>query len=336
MKSLFHGEINEFIDWYDTDGNIINASDGGIIYVDGKYHWYGMALRALPVNGGPYGGQMTDIGVVMYQSEDLLNWEYEGVILAVSDDPSSELYGPMRFERPKIIFNEKTKQFVLWCHYVKYPGDHGDGHGDSDMGLATCDTVNGKYKWLGFTKPIDEKGWVRDMTVYKDFDGSAYLIYDRHTADPLLGDKTGGLQGDRCLHVVKLSDDYLSFTSTYRRIDVAGWREAPVVAYKNGYYYIITSGLTGWETNQAKAFRTKHLLDRWEDIGDPCVDDITHTTFNTQGSNSFKIEGTDIQIIMLERHNTSNFQRCSYVWLPIEFNSDNTISLRYTSKSSLI
>lgn len=336
MKSLFHGEINEFIDWYDTDGNIINASDGGIIYVDGKYHWYGMALRPLPVNGGPYGGQMTDIGVAMYQSEDLLNWEYEGVILAVSDDPSSELYGPMRFERPKIIFNEKTKQFVLWCHYVKYPGNHGDGHGDSDMGLAVCNTVNGKYNWLGFTKPIDEKGWVRDMTVYKDFDGSAYLIYDRHTADPLLGDKTGGLQGDRCLHVVKLSDDYLSFTSTYRRIDVAAWREAPVVAYNNGYYYIITSGLTGWETNQAKAFRAKHLLDRWEDIGDPCVDDITHTTFNTQGSNSFKIEGTDIQIIMLERHNTSNFQRCSYVWLPIEFNSDNTISLRYTSKSSLI
>ena len=39
MKSFYHGEINEFVDWYDTDGNIINASDGGIIYADGKYHW---------------------------------------------------------------------------------------------------------------------------------------------------------------------------------------------------------------------------------------------------------------------------------------------------------
>lgn len=330
MEKFIHGEINEFVDWRDTDGNIINASDGGVIFAQGKYHWYGMAFRPLPMAGGPYGGQMTDIGVVMYESEDLLNWKYEGVILEVSNDPQSQLYAPMRFERPKIIYNEKTGQYVLWCHYVKYPGNHGDGDGDSDMGLAVCDRVNGKYKWQGYTKPIDEYGWVRDMTVCKDFDGTAYLIYDRHTADPLLGDKTGGLQGDRCLYVVKLSEDYLSFTDTYKRIDAAGWREAPAVAYKDGYYYIVTSGLSGWETNQAKAFRARQLLGEWEDIGDPCVGDDTNTTFNTQSTNVFSVEGKDMQIIMLERHNTGNFLKSSYVWLPIEFNKDNTISLHYT------
>ncbi len=329
MKAFCHGEINEFVEWYDTDGNIINASDGGVIYIDGKYHWYGMAFRPLPSNSGPNGGQMTDIGVVMYESSDLLNWRYEGVILEVSDDKASELFAPLRFERPKIIYNDKTGRFVLWCHYVKYPGNHGNGQGDSDMGLAVCDSVNGKYKWLGFSKPIDNHGWVRDMTVYKDIDGEAYLIYDRHTADPSLGDKTGGLQGERCLYVVKLSEDYLSFTNTYKRIESAAWREAPTVTYKNGYYYIVTSGLTGWKTNQAKAFRTRNLLEDWEDIGDPCVDDFTHTTFNTQGTNIFSVEGTDTQIIMLERHNTSNFLKSSYVWLPINFNENDTISLRY-------
>lgn len=320
MKEFYHGEINEFIDWRDTNGNIINASDGGIIFANGKYHWYGMAFRPLPMNGGPNGGQMTDIGVVMYESSDLLNWKYEGVILEVSNNPESELFAPLRFERPKIIYNDKTGKYVLWCHFVKYPGNHGNNKGECDMGLAVCDSINGKYTWLGYSKPIDDKGCVRDMTVYKDIDGSAYLIYDRHTKE---------LSEDRCLYVVKLSEDYLSFTNTYKRIESAIWREAPVVAYKNGYYYIVTSGLTGWETNQAKAFRTKHLLDEWEDIGDPCVDDLTHTTFNTQGSNAFTIEGTDTQIIMLERHNTSNFLKSSYVWLPIEFNTDNTISLRY-------
>ena len=332
MESFYHGEINEFAEWYDTDGNIINASDGGIIFIDGKYHWYGMALRPLPMAGGPHGGQMTDTGVVMYASEDLLNWEYEGVILEVSNDPESELYAPMRFERPKIIYNEKTNQFVLWCHYVKYPGNHGNGDGDCDMGLAVCDTVNGKYKWLGYTKPIDKNGWVRDMTVYKDFDGTAYLIYDRHTADPELGSKTGGIQGDRCLYVVRLSDDYLSFTDTYKRIDSAAWREAPVVLFKNGYYHIITSGLTGWETNQARSFRAKKLMDEWECTGDPCIDDATHTTFNTQGTNAFFVNGTDIQIVMLERHNTSDFQKCSYVWLPAKFSDDNTVYLEYTKE----
>lgn len=329
MNDFCHGEINEFIQWHDTDGNIINASDGGVIFADGKYHWYGMAFRPLPMNGGPCGGQMTDIGIVMYESCDLLNWKYEGVILEVSTDPKSELYAPLRFERPKIIYNEKTKQYVLWCHYVKYPGNHGNGIGECDMGLAVCDKINGKYKWLGFKRPIDNYGWVRDMTVYKDINKVAYLIYDRHTPDPILGDKTVGVQGDRCLYVVKLSEDYLSFTSEYKRISSAYFREAPVVVYKDGYYHIVTSGLTGWATNQAIAFRTKRLLDEWEKIGDPCVDDITHTTFNTQGTNAFLVDGTDTHIIMLERHNTSNFLKSSYIWLPIGFNEDNTVSLRY-------
>lgn len=325
MKSFCHGEINEFIQWYDTDGNIINASDGGIIFANGKYHWYGMAFRDLSFCSGPDGGQMTDIGVVMYESSDLLNWKYEGVILEVSNDPESELYGPMRFERPKIIYNDKTGKFVLWCHYVKYPGNHGKGYGEGDLGLAICDSVNGKYTWLGFSKPQPDC-FVRDMTVYKDFDGSAYLIYDKHTF--LNGE-------DRCLHIIKLSEDYLSYTDTQKRIESAAWREAPAVSYKNGYYYIVTSGLTGWNTNQAKAFRTKRLLDEWEDIGDPCVDDFTHTTFNTQSTNTFCVDGTDIQIIMLERHNTSNFLRSSYVWLPIEFNDNNTISLKYKKEYHL-
>ena len=328
MKSFIHGEINEFVDWLDIDGNIINASDGGIIFDNGKYHWYGMALRPLPFKSGPYGGQMTDTGVVMYESEDLLNWKYEGVILEVSNDPENELFAPMRFERPKIIYNDKTKQYVLWCHFVKYPGNHGKSDGECNVGLAICDTVNGKYKWQGFTKPIDKNEWVRDMTVYKDFDGSAYLIYDRHR---FIQNEIESKE-DRCLYVVKLSDDYLSFTDTYRRINTAFWREAPAIVYNDGYYYIVTSGLTGWATNQAKAFKTKHLLDEWEEIGDPCVDDYTHTTFNTQSTNAFKIENTDIQIMMLERHNTSNFLNCSYVWLPVRFNDDNTISLHYAKE----
>ena len=110
MKTFKQGELTEFVQWYDEDGNIINASDGGIIYAEGKYHWYGMALRPLRSAPEGRGGQSTTTGVVMYESEDLLHWKYEGVILAVSTDETSQLYGPMRFERPKIIYNEETKQ----------------------------------------------------------------------------------------------------------------------------------------------------------------------------------------------------------------------------------
>lgn len=318
MELFQHGELDEFIPWYDEDGTIINASDGGIIYAEGKYHWYGQALRPLPSAGEGRGGQSTTVGVVMYESEDLYHWHYEGVILACSTDPASDLYGPMRFERPKIIYNEKTGQYVLWCHFVKYPGDHGFTEGTGEAGVAVCDTVNGAYTWLNYTRPIDDNGIVRDCTVFQDRDGSAYFVYDRQVEE------------DRCLHIVKLSDDYLSFTSDYRRLDAAYWREAAALVYYDGYYFMITSGLTSWRANQAKYFRAKELFGPWEDMGDPCIGDDTHTTFHSQSTYIFRVEGReDLYIHMAERHNTDNFELCSYIWLPVEFHEDHTLSLRY-------
>jgi len=324
MKKWIHGEQHEFVDWFDTDGNVINASDGGIIYAEGKYHWYGQALRALPYNDdAKWNGGAGTTGVVMYESEDLLNWRYEGVILACSDDPQSELYAPMRFERPKIIYNEKTKQYVLWCHYVRYPGGHGFEAGQGEAGVAVCDTVNGTYRWLGHLRPIDDKGVVRDCTLYQDEDGSAYFIYDRD-----ISSYHGEM--NRCLHIVKLSEDYLSCTSEYKRIDSAFRREAPAIVYRDGYYYMITSGLTGWEYNRAVYFRTRDLMGEWENMGDPCIDDNEQTTFCTQTTAIFRVVGRDdCYIHMAERHNTQNFLHCSYVWIPIHFGADHTISLTY-------
>ena len=317
MEAFVHGELDEFIPWYDTDGNIINASDGGIIYVDGVYHWYGMALRPLPTGANGKGGQSTTTGVVMYASEDLYHWKYEGVILACSSDPSSPLYAPMRFERPKILYNSKTGKYVLWCHYEKYPGDHGDTEGTGEAGVAVCDRVNGNYTWLGCGRPIDDRGMVRDCTAYQDEDGSAFFIYDRQVGK------------DRCLHIVRLSEDYLSLTDDWKRLDAAFWREAAALVKHGEYYYMITSDLTSWRANQAKYFRAGNLFGSWEDMGDPCIGDDTHTTFHSQSTYIFRVEGTDIWIHMAERHNTENFECCSYIWLPIDFHGDNTISLNY-------
>ena len=318
-----HGELLEYTDWLDTEGNIINASDGGMIYADGMYHWYGMAFRPLPFAGRGEGGQATTTGVVMYASANLQNWEYEGVILPCSDNPSDDLYGPMRFERPKIVYNEKTKQYVLWCHYVKYPGDHGFTEGMAEAGVAVCDTVNGHYKWLGYKRPIDNAGYVRDCTVFQDRDGSAYFIYDRHVGENFR-------EGDRCQYIVKLSENYLDFTEEYVRLDAACWREAAAVVYHEGYYYMITSGLTSWAFNQAKYFRATSIWGPWEDMGDPCVDDEDHTTFHSQTTYIFKVEGRkDLYIHMAERHNTQNFLKSSYIWLPVEFLEGNRLQLKY-------
>ena len=109
MAVFNNGGLNEFPPICDTDGNILNVSDGGIIFADGWYHWYGLALRPLPFGKNGSGGQVSDIGVVMYKSKDMTRWEYEGVILPVGSVNDTYLKPPLRFERPKIIYNRNTR-----------------------------------------------------------------------------------------------------------------------------------------------------------------------------------------------------------------------------------
>lgn len=322
MEAFVHGQIHEFVPWYDTDGNVINASDGGMIFAEGKYHWYGQALQPLPYAPNGQGGQVTKKGVVMYSSEDLLNWQYEGVILAVSEDPESPLFAPMRFERPKIIYNDRTKQYVLWCHYVCCPGDHGSAPGTAEAGIAVSEQVNGPYHWLGTCRPGGD-ALVRDCTLYQTEDGTAYFLYDRDDMPNL---------GDRCLYAAELTADYLACTDRIFRIDAAQWREAPAIVFHDGKYHIITSGLTGWTPNQARGFRADCLTGPWQTVGDPCRRDPGGTTYNAQTTYAFPLQGEDKWIVMLERHNVSNFEQCSYIWLPAEFDADGNLYLEYRTQ----
>ena len=326
MDNFKHGKASEFIDWFDTNGKVINASDGGIIFADGKYFWYGQAMRPRGFATKGQGGQVTDTGVAMYSSPDLLNWSYEGIVLSVEEGEDNPLRPPLRFERPKIIYNDKTGKYVLWCHYIKYPGDHSFGIGGGEAAIAVADKVTGPYKIIKIMRPINDEGVVRDCTLYKDSDGSAYFVYDR--------DETFDVP-TRCIHVVKLNDDYTDVTNEYVRVGEAYRREAPAIIFRNGYYYMITSDMTAWEANKAKYFRAKSMLGPWEDMGDPYVDDIDGNSFLSQTTYAFKIEGEDKFIHMAERHNKQNFLHCSYIWLPIEFDEDDRLSIKYYEEWSL-
>jgi hypothetical protein len=318
-----NGAVTNHVKWVDAGGNLINAHDGGILFADGKYHWYGMALRPLPVAGTTNGGQKTIVGVVMYSSTDLYNWVYEGVVLECSTNPASALCGPMRFERPKIIYNDTTKKYVMWFHYVGRPGDHGTRLGSGEAGVASCSTINGEYTFHGTTRPIDTNGVVRDCTLYKDDDGSAYFIYDRDV--PVRGPDFG-----RVLHVVKLTDDYLACTPLFYKITNAPRREAPVMLKRNGLYFLITSGMTGWKFNQSSYYRATNIFGPYTDLGDPCAGPDAGTTYNSQGTYVFAVEGKkDALIFICERHNTACMTDSSFIFLPVNFPSATTLQLQY-------
>jgi beta-xylosidase len=321
--NFINGEVTDQVKWLDTSGNLINAHDGGILFAGGRYHWYGMALQPLPVIARTNGGQKTMVGVVMYGSADLYNWDYEGVILECSTNPASPLCGPMRFERPKIVYNDATKKYVLWCHYVARPGDHGNSPGYGEAGVASCSTVNGKYTFHGHTRPIDTNGIVRDSTLYKDDDGSAYFIYDRDVRVP-------GPDRGRVLHVVKLTADYLSWTPAYYKITNAPAREAPVMIKRNGLYFLITSGMTGWTFNRSSCFRATNIFGPYTDLGDPGIGSDAATTYNAQGTHAFAVEGKKDEFVFLcERHKTTCMTDSSFIFLPVVFTSPSTLQLPY-------
>ena len=71
-----------------------------------------------PARMGTWECYRTDVtGVSCYSSKDLLNWKFEGIVLpAVKDDEKHDLHPSKVLERPKVIYNEKTKKFVMWAH----------------------------------------------------------------------------------------------------------------------------------------------------------------------------------------------------------------------------
>lgn len=152
----------------------------------------------------------------------------------------------------------------------------------------------------------------RDMTLYKDADERAYLIY--------------ASESNKTMHVCLLSDDYLSPTTTYTRITSAQDREAPAVFNYNKKYYLITSGCTGWSPNPATWATADSLLGEWKPMGNPCIGAGADSTFGSQSTFVLPVPGKkDRFLFMADRWNKTNLPDSRYVWLPINMSGDKPV-----------
>src|SRR5947207_5346766 len=97
--------------WPDTDGVHINAHGGGIYYEGGTYYWFGQFKTAGEE------GNVANVGVSVYSSDDLFHWKNQGIALrVVEDDPHHDIAKGCIIERPKVIRNPKSGQYVMWFH----------------------------------------------------------------------------------------------------------------------------------------------------------------------------------------------------------------------------
>ena len=102
--------INNTGSWNDTSGKHIQAHGGGFLRVCDTWYWFGED-KTLNTNGT---GNFHAISC--YASKDLTKWEHRNSVVTTNTDPV--LNNPnLIIERPKVIYNASTKQYVMWAHW---------------------------------------------------------------------------------------------------------------------------------------------------------------------------------------------------------------------------
>ncbi|MHA7964525.1 chitobiase/beta-hexosaminidase C-terminal domain-containing protein [Paenibacillus sp. CAU 1782] len=312
--------------WYDTEGNAIQAHGGGFLQqtaADGKpiYYWVGE---------NKIHNSAVFHAVSLYSSRDLVNWVNEGDIVDqfTQTVPGAE-FGLLdnKWERPKLLYNEKTQKYVLYGHW-----ETANSYASSQIAVATADQVNGPYTFLGHWRPggtlrnwrsdggnyLDSEFYktsgvkttipsdiqndenqmgklLRDYTVFMDDDGKAYLV---------------NAEG-HSMRVHRLNEEFtdVDFTTyvdsdpatkatdfeSYLFYDHVG-REAPAIVRAENGYYMATSGQSGWFPNQTMISYTTDLKDPngWTPVKDnnlliPGYTLGNNSTFYSQPTNIMRL-----------------------------------------------
>ena len=266
--------------WYDTEGKRIQAHGGSMLFWDDTFYWYGENKEGVTDEK-----LLWHNGVRMYSSKDLYNWKDEGVVCATHpEDRESPLHPYSKMDRPHILYNDKTKKFVLWMKIMC------EGGLEQYMATATADKITGPYRIVN--EKLHPGGMNSgDFDLVKREDGSACIVFERVHSDMI---------------VIDLTDDYLDTTLTYSvhlpRKCPPYVREAPAVFHRNGKHYIITSGTTAKFPNASETVCYDDIHGEWEELGDPFVGDVKRTSFDSQVSCVFKYPyADDLYIAMADR-----------------------------------
>jgi hypothetical protein len=283
--------------WPDTSGTPINAHGGGFLFRNGTYYWFGEFKTAGP------GGNAANVGVSVYSSRDLYRWKNEGIALKVSDDPASDIVKGCVIERPKVLFNAKTGLYVMWFHLEL----KGKGYNAARAGVATSKSPIGPFTFVRDFRPDGEMS--RDMTLYQDDDGKAYLITTS--------------ENNQTQHVSQLTDDYLDTTGHYTRILAHKALEGEAIFKANGHYFYIGSHTTGWNPNPAFAATADSIAGPWKELGNPCRGPGADLTFGAQSAYVLPVAGRPGAFIFVaDQWRPKNAIDGRYVWLPITISGD--------------
>lgn len=304
VKALING-----LQWSDVQGNPIQAHGGGVVFADGYYYWFGE-------NRHPNG---KFFAISAYRSKELTQWEFVNHVLRNTSGPGLD---PANVERPKIVYNTSTKKYVMWMHW-----ENGTNYGEARAAVASSDTVAGAYTYHGSFRPLSATGVTdhgkpgymsRDCGLFVDDDGTGYFI--------------SASNENYDLNLYRLSADYLGIEKLIAVLFKGDHREAPVLWKRNGIYFLLTSGATGWSPNQAMYATSKTLNSGWSSLNK--VGD--NTTNHSQSTFVFPIQGKKSTTFLYMGDRWAGAWKgkvndSTYVWLPLTFPNETSLALSWNN-----
>jgi Glycosyl hydrolases family 43 len=266
--------------WLDTNGNRIQAHGGSIMYVNETFYWYGENKEHSKAGSGIW-----HWGVRCYASKDLYNWEDKGLIIPPDlENFDSPLHPSKNMDRPHIIYNQATRQYVCWLKIM------GEGH-IQESTILVADSLLGPYRIVRTgLRPLGMNAGDFDLVV-EPSDGKAYYYFERVHSELICADLTA---------------DYTDVTGYYSthfpHPHPPYVREAPAYFFRKGLHYLVTSGTTWYYPNPSEVACARSYHGPWTVLGNPHPDDPTGTSFHSQISSMFKYpHKKDLYIALADR-----------------------------------
>ena len=296
--------------WLDTDGNVIHAHGGHMLHHDGWWYWYGE-------------NRTENNYVSCYRTKDFKSFEFRGNIittetptegyrvqtdLSLAGKNADGTIHKVNLERPKVLWCERTKKFVLWCHY-----ENGVDYHDARCAVASSDYPDHGFVYHGSFNPFGDMA--RDCTLFMDGEDAYFTAASRDNRD---------------LHVWKLTKDFMSVSKLVNNLFQNESREAPAFFKKDGRYYLLTSYCTGWAPNQGKWSSSDSIDGEWE-INEKFGDE---TTFRSQPA--FVLEKDGKFIYFADRWGgNGHYNDSTYVVLEIKFREDGSPYIEFSDEAAL-
>ena len=345
--------------WRDVEGNVIQAHGGHVQIMpipnelgvkESKYVWVG-ENKTNGAKGNP---------VSLYWSDDLYNWHPGGDVLRsvekredLDEDPYfANLYSSYGkeekdnvftiinkkavIERPKMIYNEKNDNYVIWFHSDGPTAAHDFAYDAGMSGVAVSKSPFGPFRLIDRYRlnecpegqfdafPLS-KGEARDMNLFLDDDKKAYIVYTS--------------ENNKTIYISRLNEDYTYLDvppkeavhkKDFIRLFPSSMREAPALSKINGRYYLMTSSTTGWDSNVPSCWSSDNLFGEWHNDGNPCVGDGGLFAFDTQSTSLFQ-SSNGTWIYYGDRWNRNNISDSRYVWLPAKVNEAKKLTIEWRS-----